>query len=911
MTDDKDVYSFYKCADIHLPLRIRISSLVGKLSKHSRTELLEHPEYRFWGSQTTDYPDLYVRFRLYSDNKPLTPFYRTAYKQFHKGWNWNEWITFPWSLSELPLNAQISFTIYDTAGPNKSNVVGGTTFRLFGKRGTLRKAQHRLFVWKGQEGDGSAESSTPSKIGSVQDEMGRLEKLIKKHKRGDLPAVEWMDKLANRRAEQIYQADLEASPNIFLYIEMPQFELPLVFCEPDPKPITLPPLHTYATGTSAVATQARPSAVQGGAGARVGGSSAISGIDSSLFTIADAEIARESPIEAKHRRMARQHRSGPLDRELKPNASVRDQLNEILAYPPTRILAEDEMNLVWSFRFYLTRDPKGLTKFLKSVSWSDPAEAKQATDVLVPMWSEPAVDDALELLGPTFKDARVRAYAVSLLERADDSELILYLLQLVQAIKFDHLALMSASLREDRVPGVLQREQPREGDNAERPQRPPPSLRASSTASIFGEHRLADFLIRRGIRNAELGNNFYWYLLVECDDKVQGKLFSQVKSKFFDRLSDTPGGIARRESLERQTRMVTTLSRWAVELRFSKDARPRKIEKLRALISDPKSGLAEFQPPLTLPLDAKVSIARTVAEKSTVFKSSQLPLLLHFVPSGSEDNDDGESGVAASSNGTAYPVIFKNGDDLRQDQLVIQLFTLMDRLLRNENLDLRITPYKVLATAPEDGMVQFVQSQSIASIAAQYQGSVLNYLREHHPDPNSADTLGVKAEVLDTFVRSCAGYCVITYLLEVGDRHLDNLLVAPDGHFFHVDFGYILGRDPKPYPPPVKVCREMVECMGGANSPHYHRFKSLCFTAFTSLRKSANLILNLIALMVDANVRDIQREPDRAVQRVQEKFCLALNDGEAIKHLDRLLSESSYITTVMDKMHDWAQMLRA
>ena len=40
-------------------------------------------------------------------------------------------------------------------------------------------------------------------------------------------------------------------------------------------------------------------------------------------------------------------------------------------------------------------------------------------------------------------------------------------------------------------------------------------------------------------------------------------------------------------------------------------------------------------------------------------------------------------------------VIYKKGDDLRQDQLVVQMISLMDRLLKREALDLRLTPYKL------------------------------------------------------------------------------------------------------------------------------------------------------------------------------------------------------------------------
>jgi phosphatidylinositol 3-kinase len=168
-----------------------------------------------------------------------------------------------------------------------------------------------------------------------------------------------------------------------------------------------------------------------------------------------------------------------------------------------------------------------------------------------------------------------------------------------------------------------------------------------------------------------------------------------------------------------------------------KDPRPKKIEKLRSYIVDSKNNLSSMAP-LPLPLNARIEVSGIIADKSSVFKSNLFPLLLCF----------------QCVDGSEYPVIFKNGDDMRQDQLVIQLFTLMDRLLRKENLDLKLSPYDVLATGVLEGMVQFIPSKTIAAIVSEH-GTLLNYLRAHNPDEGSVGTYGVAPSVVDTFVRSC------------------------------------------------------------------------------------------------------------------------------------------------------------
>ncbi|KAJ9161603.1 Phosphatidylinositol 3-kinase VPS34 [Coniochaeta hoffmannii] len=902
-------FSFASSDTLDFPVSIRIINLEGDEIPLPFSTLLARPELRHIGSNQSPHSDLYVTVQVWAGSKPLTVPVQTAYKAFRTERKWNEWLKLPINYSTLPINSHLAITIWDLSpvgGPQAQGHAipfGGATLPLFDRENQLRRGRQKCHVHRHKKADGKDDTSTPAfppvKRGKTKEkaamvdndaeELDRMERLFKKHEQGEIPRVDWLDQMVFRgfekRGIQSARSSLEriqrqraleaqkngssndnadpmAGPSLFvLNVELPRFDFPVVFADHEYPAPPISSLQHLSSSQSNIMLKPPPE-VQFGPGIN-GVADADGGL---LIRVYDPEVgARDNPAESKHRRLVRsQHRHGILDKDLKPNAKVRDELNVIMSYSPTHILTPEEKDLIWKFRYHLTRDKRALTKFVKSVNWQDLAESKQAVQVLG-RWTDIDVDDALELLGPTFDNSEVRAYAVARLGNSDDNELLLYLLQLVQALKYEHI-----------------------------------STEANKDATQ--KSSLARFLIRRAVDSFMLGNYFYWYLMVECEDSSQDQgpdnqtIYRKVAFDFMTELEKRPDGKETRKQLLRQAEWVAILSKISSEIKESNESMARRTERVKQFLADPKNELTTIDPPLPLPLDPSVSITGVVPEDTLVFKSSLHPIKVVF----------------KTTTGRKYPILFKTGDDLRQDQLVIQIITLMDQLLQKENLDLKLSPYKILATSTNAGLSQFVPSSSFQGIASKYRNNpALAYLKQNNPD--ASGPLGLRKETLDTFIKSCAGYCVITYILGVGDRHLDNLLLAPDGHFFHADFGFILGRDPKPFAPAMKLSKEMVDAMGGSQSEHYRQFKQYCFLAYSALRKNSNLILNLFSLMVDANIPDIKLEPDKAVLKVKERFALELSEEDAIRHLERIIDDNlnALVPVVIDKLHELVQAFRA
>ena len=68
---------------------------------------------------------------------------------------------------------------------------------------------------------------------------------------------------------------------------------------------------------------------------------------------------------------------------------------------------------------------------------------------------------------------------------------------------------------------------------------------------------------------------------------------------------------------------------------------------------------------------------------------------------------------------------------MRQDQLVVQMINLMNQTLKQDNLDLNLTPYNVIALTSNTGFIECIpDATGLADIFKDYENSILKYFNK-------------------------------------------------------------------------------------------------------------------------------------------------------------------------------------
>lgn len=186
---------------------------------------------------------------------------------------------------------------------------------------------------------------------------------------------------------------------------------------------------------------------------------------------------------------------------------------------------------------------------------------------------------------------------------------------------------------------------------------------------------------------------------------------------------------------------------------------------------------------------------------------------------------------------------------LIKDYIILKIIRLMDLLLKKHlNMDFEIVTYRVLPLNEESGFIEIVpNAETLYEIVYKKNISLLNHILDNNKNSSVS-------EIRERFIRSCAAYAVITYLLGIGDRHLDNIMVTKEGRLFHIDYSFILGHDPKLISPAIRVTQDIIDAMGGLAGTDFGKFRDYCGKIYNILRKYTFLFLSILSLLTEQHL---------------------------------------------------------
>ncbi|OQR89312.1 phosphatidylinositol kinase [Thraustotheca clavata] len=506
-----------------------------------------------------------------------------------------------------------------------------------------------------------------------------------------------------------------------------------------------------------------------------------------------------------------------------------DDLRETIRRDPLYRLSSFQKALMWKNRLDFMDKYEFLPRVLTCVNWLNPKEVDEVAAFL-PKWAKASHPAAyIELLDMEFANESVRQFAVDRLGEMADTTFSYFLPQLVQAIKFENHHVSP----------------------------------------------LAKHLIDRAIQNPnQIGFDLFWSMKVESYNEQYKERYGLLLNTYVDVCS-----YKMRSILELQDRLFSEKGVFEGICQDIKSlAKEGKTkDELKAILHQKLEELNDQLPnAYQLPIDPRIEVRSIVVKKCKIMSSAKLPLWLEF-----ENAEEG---------GDPVIIMFKAGDDVRQDCLTLQLIRLMDEMWRDDGKDLAMEPYKCVSTGPMTGIIQVVQN-SVTTADVHKRGGAMggifgafndasftDWIEANNSDPRS------KKLAVDLFMRSCAGYCVATYVLGIGDRHNDNIMITTGGRYFHIDFGHFLGFmkyqfGVKREKTPFVFTPEMAFVFGGIQSDEFRKFQTLSGEAFNVVRRHLHLLVSLLLLMIPAEMPELRCRDD--VNYIVEIMSSEKSDAES------------------------------
>mmetsp|Transcript_15735 Transcript_15735/g.34027 ORF Transcript_15735/g.34027 Transcript_15735/m.34027 type:complete len:744 (-) Transcript_15735:664-2895(-) len=243
-------------------------------------------------------------------------------------------------------------------------------------------------------------------------------------------------------------------------------------------------------------------------------------------------------------------------------------------------------------------------------------------------------------------------------------------------------------------------------------------------------------------------------------------------------------------------------------------------------------------------------------------------------------------------------VIVKARDQLRQEMFAAQLVKFHERAFSAAKLPLWVRAYEIEATSSDSGFIEaVVNSNSLDSIKKNTPGftTLRDYFRRKYGSPESV----TYKRAVRNFVESMAGYSVISYVLQIKDRHNGNLLLDSDGHLIHIDFGFLLSNSPggnrEFEKAPFKLTSEMVELMGGLKSNYFRLFRKLCARGYVEVCRQRNKLLLMVDLMMQGNMSMpcFVRGRQYVLHSLSERLTPGSTNGERKRYFNKLIDSAA------------------